>query len=167
MSVTVRPAARGDVADILRLIRALATYEFEPDAVEATAESLTATLFGDEPHVHAHVAEVDGRVVGMAVWFLNFSTWTGKPGLYLEDFFVEPEQRGAGIGRALFQALAREAVARNCARIDWAVLDWNELAMRFYGSIGAARSEGWQPWRLSGAALRALAEGPVRSRRED
>jgi len=159
-NVTVRLAGPGDVADILRLIRALATYEFEPDAVEATEESLATSLFAPGAHVHAHVAEVEGRVVGLALWFLNFSTWTGKPGIYLEDFFVDPEIRRGGIGRALFRALAREALARGCARIDWAVLDWNELAMGFYRRIGGARSEGWQPWRLSGPALQALAEAP-------
>ena len=160
MNLNIRRALPGDEHDILRLIKALADYEREPDAVAATAEGLRAHFFNDAPKVFAHVAESDGRVVGIAVWFLNFSTWTGKPGIYLEDFFVDPEIRRGGIGRALFRALAREALARGCARIDWAVLDWNELAMGFYRRIGGARSEGWQPWRLSGPALQALAEAP-------
>ncbi|WP_419826525.1 N-acetyltransferase family protein [Sphingomonas sp.] len=157
MSATVRRAAPGDVPDILRLIRALAAYEREPDAVEATVEMLTATLFADGAIVHAHVAEREGAIVGIAVWFLNYSTWTGKPGLYLEDLFVEAAARGGGVGRALLVALAREAVARGCARMDWAVLDWNEDAMAAYRAVGAKPAAGWQPWRLEGKALARLA----------
>ena len=153
----VRPARIGDVPDILRLIRALATYEREPDAVRATEASLEATLFGADPQVHGHVAEGEGGVVGIAIWFMNYSTWTGRPGLYLEDLFVDPRARGSGAGRTLFRALAREALARGCARIDWAVLDWNEPAMAFYRAIGGRRQSGWQPWRIEGAALEALA----------
>lgn len=157
-TVSIRPAEPGDEHDILRLIRALAEYEREPDAVHATAEALAAALFTDGGHVHAHLAEQDGRVVGLALWFLNYSTWTGKPGLYLEDLFVEPEARGGGTGAALLGVLAREAIARGCARMEWAVLDWNESAMGFYRRIGAYPAEGWQPWRLSGDALAALAK---------
>ncbi len=155
--MSVRPAEPRDVPDILRLIRALAAFEREPDAVRATEASLGATLFGGHAQVFAHVAELDGGVVGAAVWFLNFSTWTGRPGLYLEDIVVDAAARGRGIGRALFGALAREAVARGCARIDWAVLDWNEDAMRFYRAVGGRRQSGWQPWRIDGEALLALA----------
>ena len=156
MSVTIRPARPGDEGDILRLIRALAAYEREPDAVEATAEGLRAHLFADDPRVFAHVAEQDGRIVAIAVWFLNFSTWTGRHGIYLEDLFVDPDVRGGGIADGLFRALAAEARARDCARIDWAVLDWNDLAKGFYRRIGGRRNETWEAWRLDGDALAAL-----------
>lgn len=157
MSVLIRRAERADVPDILRLIVALAVYEREPDAVKVTEESLAETLFGDNPSVFVHVAEQDGRVVGVALWFLTFSTWTGVPSLYLEDLFVEEAARGSGAGRALFQALAREAKARGCARMDWAVLDWNEQARGFYTRLGGHHSTGWQPWRIEGEALDRLA----------
>jgi GNAT superfamily N-acetyltransferase len=155
--VTIRRAAPGDEAEILRLIVALAVYEKEPDAVHATEAGLAEALFADGARVSAHLAVMDGAVVGLALWFLNFSTWTGRPGLYLEDLFVEERARGSGAGGALLTTLAREAVAAGCARMEWAVLDWNETAMGFYRSIGAARAEGWQSWRLSGAALARLA----------
>jgi GNAT superfamily N-acetyltransferase len=157
MSVLIRRAERADVPDILRLIVALAVYEREPDAVKATEESLTETIFGEHPSVFVHVAEEDGRVVGVALWFLTYSTWTGAPSLYLEDLFVEETARGSGAGRALFQALAREAKARGCARMDWAVLDWNEQARAFYTRLGGHHSTGWQPWRMEGEALDRLA----------
>lgn len=156
--LSVRRAAPGDEGAVLRLIRALATYEREPDAVKATEASLARVLFVPDPPVHALLAELDGRTVGLVLWFLNFSTWTGSQGMYLEDIFVEPAARGAGVGRALFQALAREARARGCARIDWAVLNWNSDAMAFYRRLGARAMSGWQPWRLDGEALRRLAE---------
>lgn len=158
MSVTIRRAEPGDVADMLALIVALAVYEREPDAVQATETSLHETLFGSDAQVFAHVAVLDGVVIGVALWFQTYSTWTGRPSLYLEDLFVSPAARGTGAGRALFRALAREAAARNCARIDWAVLEWNETAAGFYRTLGAAPSTGWQPWRIEGAALAALAE---------
>jgi GNAT superfamily N-acetyltransferase len=156
MTVTIRSARPGDEVDILRLIHALADFEREPDAVEATAEGLRAHLFADGPRVFAHVAECGGRIVGMAVWFFNFSTWTGRHGVYLEDLFVDPTARGAGVGRLLFRALAAEARAHDCARIDWAVLDWNDLAKDFYRGIGGRHSDAWECWRLDGDALAAL-----------
>jgi GNAT superfamily N-acetyltransferase len=159
MTATIRPARPGDEADILRLIRALADYEREPDAVAATTEGLADHLFADVPRVFAHVAEVDGRVVGMALWFFNFSTWTGRHGIYLEDLFVDPAARGGGIARGLVEALAAEAEARGCARIEWAVLDWNETAKAFYRRLGARRNDAWEPWRLDGEALAALQDG--------
>jgi GNAT superfamily N-acetyltransferase len=155
--VRVRLAERGDEAEILRMIRGLAEFEREPDAVQATAAMLTETLFSEGAQVHAHIAEHGGRPVGLALWFLNYSTWTGRPGLYLEDLFVDPEERRSGVARALFVALAEEAMARGCARMDWAVLDWNTEAMRFYERIGARRTEGWQPWRLDGEGIAKLA----------
>ena len=156
MSATIRRARPGDEYDILRLVRALAVYERQPDAVQATAEGLAALLFGDNPKAFAHVAEQDGAIVGTAVWFINFSTWTGRHGLYLEDLFVDPDVRGGGIARALFKALADEAKARDCARLDWGVLDWNDLAKGFYRRLGAQHMAGWEPWRLEGDALAAL-----------
>lgn len=156
--ITIRRAHAGDEADILRLVVALAVYEREPDAVRATAESLRTTLFGDNAQVFAHVAEQDGQIVGLALWFLTYSTWTGAPSLYLEDLFVADSARGRGTGRALLATLAREGKALGCARMDWAVLDWNETAKQFYRHIGAHHSAGWEPWRIEGAALERLAE---------
>ena len=158
MSVTIRRAVAGDEAEILRLITALAIYEEEPDAVKATEESLRRSLFGPNPHVWAHLAERDGRPIGIALWFLTYSTWTGKPTLYLEDLFVEQDERGSGAGMALFRTLAREAKRLDCGRLDWAVLDWNETAKKFYSHIGGHRSTGWESWRLEGEALERLAE---------
>lgn len=157
--VTIRPARPGDEADILRMVVALAVYEREPDAVKATEPSLRATLFGDDPQVFAHLAELDGEIVGLALWFLTYSTWTGAPSLYLEDLFVADAARGTGTGRALLSTLAREAKSRRCARMDWAVLDWNDKAKQFYRHIGAHHSVGWEPWRIEGEALEALAAG--------
>ena len=157
MTLAVRRAEPRDVADLLRLIVALAVYEREPDAVQATEASLLETLFGADAQVFAHVAELQGSVVGVALWFQTYSTWTGRPSLYLEDLFVTEDARGTGAGRALFAALSREANARGCARIDWAVLDWNDAARGFYRSMGAFHSQGWQPWRLEGEALARLA----------
>jgi GNAT superfamily N-acetyltransferase len=161
VSAVVRPARSGDEADILGLIRALAAYEREPDAVVTTVEDLRAHLFADLPRVFAHVAEQDGRIVGIAIWFLNFSTWTGRHGIYLEDLFVDPAARGSGIALGLMQALAAEAEARDCARLEWAVLDWNELAKGFYRRLGARHNETWEPWRLDGAGLAALQRSAV------
>jgi GNAT superfamily N-acetyltransferase len=156
MTVTIRPARPGDEVDIHRLIQALADYEREPDAVEATPEGLRARLFADTPRVFAHVAESEGRIVGMAVWFFTFSTWTGRHGIYLEDLIVDVSARRTGAGRALFGALAAEARVQDCARIDWSVLDWNDLAKDFYRGLGGRHHEGWEGWRLDGDALVAL-----------
>lgn len=156
MSANIRRVRPGDEHDIIRLVQALATYERMPDAVEATPEGLAGQLFGDNPKVFAHVADQDGQVVGIAVWFFNYSTWTGRHGIYLEDLFVDPEARGGGVARALFDALADEAKAHDCARLDWAVLDWNDLAKGFYHRMGARPMEAWEPWRLDGDALQAL-----------
>ena len=156
MSIIIRPAVAGDVPDILRLIRALAAFEREPDAVEATEAMLHARLFGPDARVFAHMAAVDGAIVATAIWFLNFSTWTGRHGLYLEDLFVEPAARGRGVARALFEALAGEAAARGCARIDFQVLDWNEDAKAAYRALGARYQAAGESWRIDGAALDKL-----------
>jgi GNAT superfamily N-acetyltransferase len=161
MPAIVRPARPGDEHEILRLIQALAIYENEADAVKATPDALRAYLFAEHPLVFAHVAEQEGRMVGLAVWFLNFSTWTCKHGLYLEDLFVDPEVRGGGVARALFEALAAEAKRRDCPRIDWAVLDWNEPGKGLYRRLGARHNAAWEPWRLDGDALDRLQAGAV------
>jgi GNAT superfamily N-acetyltransferase len=154
--LTVRRAIAGDEGEILRLIIALATYERQPEAVRATEASLAASLFNEDPRVFAHLAELDGRTVGFALWFLTYSTWTALPSLYVEDIYVEETCRGAGVGRRLFEVLGQEAEARGCGRIDWAVLDRNEPAMAFYRRLGARPAVGWQPWRLEGAAYERL-----------
>ena len=159
MTISVRLATAADVRAMLRLIVALAVYEREPDAVKATPASLRETMFGSGAKVFAHVAEHAGEVVGVALWFETYSTWTGRPSLYLEDLFVDPAARGLGAGRALFVALAGEALRRRCARIDWAVLDWNETARDFYRAIGGFHATGWEPWRIEGDALESLARG--------
>jgi GNAT superfamily N-acetyltransferase len=156
MTATIRPARPGDETEILRLIKALADYEREPDAVETTAEVLRAHLFADAPRVFAHVAEQERQIVGIAVWFLSFSTWTGRHSIYLEDLFVDPTARSGGVAMGLMRALAAEAQMRDCARIEWAVLDWNELAKGFYRRLGARHNSTWEPWRLDGDALAAL-----------
>lgn len=158
MTLNIRWARAGDEATVLHLIKALATYEREPDAVQATAGSIRNTLFSPNAQVFAFLAEADGKPVGLALWFLTFSTWTGRPSLYLEDLFVDESVRGQGVAKALFRRLAQEAKARNCARIDWAVLDWNVDAMAFYGRLGGRQQSGWQPWRVDGEALDRLAE---------
>lgn len=157
----IREARPEDTGDLLRLIRALAAYEREPDAVDTTEELLASALFGPDPRVHAYVAEVEARVVGMAVWFLSFSTWTGRHSVYLEDLFVEPEARRLGVGRALIHRLAGRAVELGCARMDWSVLDWNEPAMAFYRTLGAQPMEEWTTWRVDGERLAGLARRPV------
>jgi GNAT superfamily N-acetyltransferase len=153
----IRQATAADVADLLRLIRALAEYEREPDAVETTEASLREAMFGAQPFAHALVAETSGRVIGMAIWFFTFSTWTGRPSVYLEDLFVEPAHRGHGAGRALMASLAAIATDRGCPRMEWSVLDWNEPSIAFYKTLGARPMDEWTSWRLSGAPLRDLA----------
>jgi GNAT superfamily N-acetyltransferase len=156
----VRSALPTDVPAILELIRELATYEREPGAVDATEATLHAALFGPQPTVFATVAEHDGAVVGCAVWFVNFSTWTGRHGIYLEDVVVRENYRGHGYGKQLMAELARIAVKRGYARFEWSVLDWNETAIGFYRAVGAVPMDDWTVYRLSGQALEALAAPP-------
>jgi GNAT superfamily N-acetyltransferase len=155
----IRDAVPADVGDLLRLIRALARYEREPDAVETTEDDLRRALFDPGPKVFALVAEIAGRVVGMAIYFVSFSTWTGRHGLYLEDLFVEPAQRSAGVGRALMSALAARSLRLGYKRLEWAVLDWNESAISFYRNLGAVAMDEWTTFRLAGTSLASLAPG--------
>jgi len=157
MTLSIRPATRGDVPIILHLVRELATFEREPDAVEATEAMLAHALF-DEKAAEAVIAERGGGAVGFALFFHNFSTWTGRKGLYLEDLYVTPEARGSGVGRALLRHLAALAVARDCARFEWAVLDWNRPAIDFYTAMGAEMMAEWRIERVTGKALARLAE---------
>jgi GNAT superfamily N-acetyltransferase len=152
-----RQARPGDEDGILDCIRRLAEYEKEPDAVRTTAGDLRQTLFGPSPSVFAHVVEKDGQIVAIAIWFLNYSTWTGRNGIYLEDLFVRDSERRHGYGRALLQALAAVCVDRGYSRFEWSVLDWNESAIGFYRSIGAVGMDEWTVQRVSGAALTRLA----------
>ena len=155
----IRPARPTDAATILRFIRDLAAFERAPDAVEATEEMLGEALFGAHPAAEAVIAEQDGQPLGFALFFHNFSTWTGRRGLYLEDLYVTPDARGRGIGGALLRHLAGIAVARGCARFEWSVLDWNAEAIAVYRRIGAVGMEDWTVQRLSGEPLRRLAAG--------
>lgn len=156
----IRPATRDDLPTILELIHALAEYEREPDAVKATIPALERHLFGSGfgrgPTCECLMGEVDGRIEGFAVFCTNFSTWLAKPGIWLEDLFVRPAARGRGLGKALLTELARIAVSRDCGRVEWSVLDWNEPAIAFYRSLGAIGLTEWTTNRLTGEALGKL-----------
>lgn len=154
---TLREARPGDEPGILRCIHALAVYEREPDAVENTVAAIEASLFGDEPQVFAHVVERESEIVGIAVWFVTYSTWTGRHGIWLEDLFVDEAQRAHGYGKALLASLASVCVERGYTRFEWSVLDWNAPAVGFYRSIGAEPMSEWTTQRLTGDALAALA----------
>ena len=154
----IRPATVGDVPIILELIRALATYERAPNEVTATEEGLVDVLFGKKPAAEVLLAFEGNRAVGFAVYFYNFSTWLGRPGLYLEDLFVSPEDRGKGYGRALLVRLAQIARDRGCGRMEWAVLDWNEPAVKFYRKLGANPMHEWTVFRLTGDEIAKLAD---------
>ena len=148
----VRDAGPDDVGALLSLIHRLAAFEREPDAVRATGDDLREALFGHRPRVFALVADAGGEVVGMAVYFVTFSTWTGRHGLWLEDLFVDEAHRSRGVGRALLKSLVSLAGALGYSRVEWSVLDWNEGAMAFYRSLGAAPLDGWTTWRLTPGA---------------
>jgi GNAT superfamily N-acetyltransferase len=154
----IRPATPADIAVILRFIRELAAFEREPDAVEATEATLHEALFGAQPAAEAVIAEDATGPLGFAVFFHNFSTWAGRRGLYLEDLYVTPDARGKGVGGALLRHLAALAVTRGCARFEWSVLDWNADAIAVYRRMGAVGMEDWTIQRVSGDALRRLAE---------
>jgi GNAT superfamily N-acetyltransferase len=153
----LRPATPADVPVILQLVRALAAYERAPEAVVATEEDLLRQGFGAAPRFSVLLAEQDGEVAGFALWFFTFSTWLGRPGMWLEDLFVRPEMRGRGIGKALMLELARIAVREGCGRFEWNVLDWNQPSLDFYRSLGARQLDEWVGCRVEGNALRALA----------
>jgi len=154
---TLRPATPADMPTIVGLIRELADFEELTHLVEVTPESLAPHLFGERPVAEAMVAEVEGRVVAFALFFTNFSTFLGRPGLYLEDLYVQPAHRGTGLGKALLQHLALLAVARGCGRLEWSVLDWNQRAIDFYQKMGATVMPDWRICRVTGDALTALA----------
>ena len=157
----IRPAEPSDVPVILRLIHGLAEYERAPHAVTTTEADLLRDGFGPRPLFHVVLAEWDGAPVGFAFYFFNYSTWQGRPGLYLEDLFVEPPLRGRGIGKALLVHLAQIAVTRGCGRYQWQVLDWNEPAIRFYESMGAQVLKEWLTVRVEGEGLERLARTEV------
>jgi GNAT superfamily N-acetyltransferase len=150
----IRRARVDDVPVIVSLIRELADYEREPDAAEASEDDIRTALFGSQPAAFCHVAELSspdgsGEVVGFALWFLNFSTWKGRHGIYLEDLFVRPTARGTGLGKALLTNLIDIAKERGYGRVEWAVLDWNTPAQDFYRSLGAAPMDDWTTWRIA------------------
>ncbi len=152
----IRPATAADTPTICRLIRGLAEYERLTDEFFLEEGKLREHLFGPRPYAEVLLAEESGAVVGFALFFHSYSTFRGRPTLFLEDLFVEPAHRGKGHGKALLRALARLAVERDCARLEWSVLNWNELAIRFYRALGAAPQDGWTVYRLTGEALRRL-----------
>jgi len=154
----IRPATAADVPIILELIRALATYERAPNEVTATEDGLSKVLFGEKPAAEVLLAFENETAVGFAVFFQNFSTWLGRPGLYLEDLFVRPEDRGKGYGRALLIHLAKIARDRGCGRMEWAVLDWNEPAIQFYRKLGGKPMDEWTVFRLTRDGIAKLAD---------
>jgi GNAT superfamily N-acetyltransferase len=156
---TLRPATPADVSDILRLVRGLAEYERLLHEVTATEDELREALFGLSPRAHAILAHVDGKAVGLALFYYTLNTFKLRPNVFLEDLFVEPEHRGSGIGLALMRYLARLAMEQNCGRIEWRVLNWNQTSIDFYQRLGAEPIGNWHTKLLSGDALAALAKG--------
>lgn len=154
----IRQATPADVPQILQFARDLASYEREPDAVVATEADIHAGLFGPDPLVEALIAEEDGAAVGFAIFYRTFSTWTGKPGFWLDDLYVRPEARGSGAGKALLTAIAALAATRGYARFEWWVLDWNDSAIGFYRKLGARPMDEWTVYRLEGEALAKVAK---------
>ena len=152
----IRPAREDEVGIVLQLIHDLAHYEKAPNEVEATEKELLETIFVDDARVFCDVVEVDGEIAGMAIWFLNYSTWQGKHGIYLEDLFIKPEFRGRGFGKALLQHLAKVCDERGYGRFQWWVLDWNSPAIEFYKSLGAVAMDEWTVYRVSGDPLKKL-----------
>jgi GNAT superfamily N-acetyltransferase len=154
----IRPATPDDLSTLVSFIRELAEFENAIDHVEIDEQLLGAALFGPEPSAFARLAITEDEAVGMVIYSRTFSTWTGHPGIYIVDLYVRPDHRGRGIGHALLGMIARLAVEEGLARVEWAVLDWNEPALNFYRSLGAVPLDDWITYRLSGAALRSLAE---------
>ena len=152
----IRPAKREEVGEVLQLIQDLATYEKAPDQVEASEDDLLNTIFAKEPRVFCDLVEVDGQIAGMAIWFLNYSTWQAKHGIYLEDLYIKPEFRARGYGKALLKHLAQICDREGYGRLQWWVLDWNSPAIEFYRSFGAEAMDEWTVYRTSGQALKDL-----------
>lgn len=159
MTITIRRARPGDEAELVVMMRALADFEHALDKCTVTESQLHHALFGERATVYAHLAEVDGQPAAMALWFLNYSTWDGVAGIYLEDLFVRPEFRRHGLARALLSTLADECVTNGYTRLSWAVLDWNTTAIALYDSVGGRPQSEWITYRVSGAELSALAAG--------
>ncbi|MCP1290271.1 MULTISPECIES: GNAT family N-acetyltransferase [Chromobacterium] len=159
MSIHIRPAQAQDAALILRLIKELAVYERAGDQVAATEDSIVSSLFGADSPARALICEVDGEPAGYAVYFFSYSTWQAKQGLYLEDLYISPRQRGGGAGKLMLRRLAQLAVEHGCGRFEWSVLDWNQPAIDFYLSIGAKPQAEWVRYRMDGAALADFAAG--------
>lgn len=156
MTLSIRPATAADLPLIAQLIRDLAEYEKLAHEVRFDEAVLEQKLFGERPYAEVVIGEIDGTPQGFALFFHNFSTFEGKPGIYLEDLFVRPGARGAGLGKALLAHLARLAVERDCARLEWSVLDWNEPAIGFYRALGARLMDDWTVMRVDGVALKQL-----------
>ncbi len=152
----IRPAKSEEVGEVLQLIQDLAIYEKAPEQVEASKEDLLNTIFASDPRVFCDLVEVDGQIAGMAIWFLNYSTWQAKHGIYLEDLFIKPEYRGRGYGKALLKHLAKICDEKGYGRLQWWVLDWNSPAIEFYKSLGAEAMDEWTVYRTSGKALKDL-----------
>jgi GNAT superfamily N-acetyltransferase len=159
MSLTIRPAVRADAAQILGYITELAEYERARHEVVATVADIEHSLFDEGSTVHSLICERDGKAIGFAVYFYSYSTWQGRNGIYLEDLYITPEQRGGGAGRDVLRHIAREAVAKGCGRFEWSVLDWNEPAIGFYKSLGAEPQAEWVRYRLDGDKLLQFAQG--------
>lgn len=159
MSLTIRPAARSDAAQILAFITELADYERARHEVVASLADIERSLFDEGSTVSSLICERNGQAIGFAVYFYSYSTWLGRNGIYLEDLYITPEQRGDGAGRQLLRFIAREALANQCGRLEWSVLDWNEPAIGFYQSLGAQGQDEWIRYRLEGERLAAFAQG--------
>lgn len=159
MSIVIRPAVRSDAAQILAFITELADYERARHEVVASVEDIEHSLFDEGSTVHSLICEREGQAIGFAVYFYSYSTWLGRNGIYLEDLYITPQQRGGGAGRELLRHIAREAVKNRCGRLEWSVLDWNEPAIGFYRSLGAEAQDEWVRYRLDGDTLLAFAHG--------
>lgn len=158
MNIEIREAVPSDAAQIFAFITELAVYERAGHEVVASVEDIDRTLFSEDATARALICLHEGRPIGYAIYFFSYSTWLGRNGIYLEDLYITPEQRGIGAGKQLLRHLAREACARGCGRLEWSVLDWNEPAIRFYSSIGAQPQEEWVRYRMDGDTLQQFAE---------
>lgn len=156
--MSIRPAVIADTDEILAMIYELALYEKAPEEAKASREQIIDTFFSDNPKVFCEIVEVDGAIAGIAIWFLNYSTWQGKHGIYLEDLFIRPQYRGKGFGKALLKHLAAICEERGYGRFQWWVLDWNEPSIEFYKALGAVAMDEWTVYRVSGEALTHLAQ---------